>query len=165
MKPLQELRQVERATVFKQGVAAGSLERRPEAVVFAYREEYLAAGGPPVATSLPRSTGRVVTHAPGALPPFFSGLLPEGRRLTALRSAVKTSADDEFSLLLAVAGDAVGDVQVVPEGDEASGVEPRISVADWSEVRFADLLSASVGGGRWWTEWRSRASRTRSRPG
>ena len=147
MKPLQELRQVERATVFKQGVAAGLLERRPESVVFAYREEYLAAGGPPVATSLPTSTGRVVTHAPGALPPFFSGLLPEGRRLTALRSAVKTSADDEFSLLLAVAGDAVGDVQVVPEGDAASGIEPRISVADWSDVRFADLLSASVGGG------------------
>ncbi|HHU66493.1 MAG TPA: hypothetical protein GXZ33_01375 [Corynebacterium sp.] len=29
-------------------------------------------------------------------------MLPEGRRLTALRTAVKTSADDEFSLLLAV---------------------------------------------------------------
>jgi len=36
----------------------------------------------------------------GALPSYFSGLLPEGRRLGALRRAVKTSADDELSLLL-----------------------------------------------------------------
>ena len=43
-------------------------------------------------------------------------LLPEGRRLGALRRAVKTSADDELSLLLAVGADAIGDVQVVPSG-------------------------------------------------
>lgn len=145
MRPFEDLRRVERATVLKQGVVAGYLERRPEWVVFAYLEDYIAAGGPPVATTLPTSTRRVVTHAPGALPPFFSGLLPEGRRLSVLRTAVKTSADDEFSLLLAVAGDAVGDVQVVPEGDEVSGIEPRVSVGEWSEVRFADLLAASVG--------------------
>jgi serine/threonine-protein kinase HipA len=147
MRPLDDLRRVERATVLKQGLEAGRLERRPDAVVFAYGEEYLAADGPPVATTLPLAGAPVVTHAPGALPPFFSGLLPEGRRLTALRSAVKTSADDEFTLLLAVGGDAVGDVQVVPEGESPSDVDPRVTVSDWCEVRFADLLSASVGGG------------------
>ncbi len=71
----------------------------------------------------------MVTHAAGALPPFFSGLLPAGRRLTALRSAVKTSADDELTLLLAVGADTIGDVQILPHGDavelgERNGVEP-----------------------------------------
>ena len=146
MRALEELRAVERASVFKGGVAAGSLERRREAVVFAYDDGYLRGEGPPVATTLPLSSEPVVTHAAGALPPFFSGLLPEGRRLSALRAAVKTSADDELTLLLAVGGDTVGDVQVLPEGEEPGAVEPRVTVEEWSDVRFADLFRASVGG-------------------
>jgi serine/threonine-protein kinase HipA len=146
MRPLDELRFVERVAVLKQGTRAGSLERRPEAVVFAYDEGYRRSGGPAVATTLPLSEDPVVTHAPGALPPFFSGLLPEGRRLTALRRAVKTSADDELTLLLAVGGDAVGDVQIVPEGEDVADIEALVTVSDWSEVSFADLLATSVGG-------------------
>ncbi len=146
MRPLDELRRVERADVWKGGAKAATLRRRADAVVFSYEPDYLAAGGGAVATTLPPSSEPVVTHAPGALPPFFSGLLPEGRRLTALRRAVKTSADDEFTLLLAVGSDTVGDVQVVPEGEEPREVEPRVSVDAWSEVRFADLFAASVGG-------------------
>lgn len=145
MRPPGELRSVERATVLKQGEPAGTLERRTDAVVFTYDEAYVAAGGAPVATTLPLTTDPVVTHAPGALPPFFSGLLPEGRRLTALRSAAKTSADDELTLLLVVGGDAVGDVQVVPAGEEPIEIEPRVTVSDWGEVRFDELLAASVG--------------------
>lgn len=95
---------------------------------------------PAVATTLPLTEEPVRTHA-GAVPPFFAGLLPEGRRLSSLRRVVKTSADDELSLLLAVGGDAIGDVQVVPEGREPSPTEPLVQVADeWSEVRFADVL-------------------------
>lgn len=145
MRPLDELRFVERAAVFKQGTRAGTLERRPDAVLFLYDEGYRASGGPPVATTLPLRAEPLLTHAPGALPPFFSGLLPEGRRLTALRGAVKTSADDELTLLLAVGGDAMGDVQVVPEGEAVADIEVRVTVSDWSEVSFADLLAASVG--------------------
>lgn len=146
MRPLEELRSVERALVLKQGELAGYLERRSNAVVFTYDSGYAAAGGPPVATTLPVGASPLVTHAPGALPPFFSGLLPEGRRLSALRTATKTSADDELTLLLAVGGDTVGDVQVVADVDAGADVEPRLSVSDWHDVRFADLLSASVGG-------------------
>ena len=145
MKPLDELRGVERATVLKAGRRAGSLLRRNDAVVFAYDQDYVDGAGGAVATTLPVSPSAVVTHAPGALPPFFSGLLPEGRRLDALRLAVKTSADDEVTLLLAVGADTVGDVQVIPYGDAPTGVEPYISVGDWEEVRFLDLFAASVG--------------------
>jgi serine/threonine-protein kinase HipA len=146
--PLDELRRVERATVLKGGAPAAVLERRTDAIVFAYQGPYLVQGGPPVATSLPLSDIPVVTHSAGALPPFFSGLLPEGRRLSALREAVKTSADDELTLLLAVGADVVGDVQIIPEGVIApTEVEPRIVAESWSEVRFSELFARSVGGG------------------
>lgn len=146
MRPVDELRRVERADVLKAGKRAASLHRRKDAVVFAYEEDWVAAGAEAVATTLPLSREPVMTHAPGALPPFFSGLLPEGRRLSALRTAVKTSADDELTLLLAVGGDAVGDVQVVPAGGDPADIEARAVVEDWKEVRFAELFSASVGG-------------------
>lgn len=145
MIPLDELRRVERAAVLKSGVLAGTLQRHPHAVTFTYDESYLTSGGPSVATSLPMTVGEYVTHSAGALPPFFSGLLPEGRRLAALRGAVKTSADDDFTLLLAVGSDAVGDVQVVPEGSDPSDTDALVSVSDWSEVRFPELLRRSLG--------------------
>jgi serine/threonine-protein kinase HipA len=48
-------------------------------------------------------------------------------------------------MLLAVGGDAVGDVQVVPEGETAGEKEPRVRVGKWDDVRFADLFAASGG--------------------
>lgn len=148
MRPLDQLRLVDRASVFKSGILAATLERRREAVVFEYTEAYLASGRVPVATTLPLGREPVVTHAPGALPPFFSGLLPEGRRLSALRGAVKTSADDEMTLLLAVGADAVGDVSVVPEGEAVEETEARVTISEWGDVRFADLLRTPGAGGQ-----------------
>lgn len=147
MRPVDELRHVELARILKGGTPAACLLRRHDAVELTYLDEYLDSGGAPLATTLPLSREPVLTHAPGALPPFFSGMLPEGRRLSALRSVAKTSADDEFTLLLAVGGDAIGDVQVVPDGGDPLATEPRVSVADWGEVRFADVFEASLGDG------------------
>lgn len=137
---LEELPRVGVADVYKAGLNAATLTRRSDGVEFAYRPDYLAGGGPPVATTLPRTDEPVITRS-GAVPPFFAGLLPEGRRLGVLRRAVKTSADDELSLLLAIGRDAIGDVQVVPSGEKPVPAEPLLRVQrDWSEIRFADLL-------------------------
>ncbi|HEX6232172.1 MAG TPA: HipA domain-containing protein [Jiangellaceae bacterium] len=141
---LESLKLVELAWVFKKDVHAGQLVRRADGVEFTYRPEYLDAGAPPIASTLPLGTAPVVTAA-GALPPFFSGLLPEGRRLTALRTAVKTSPDDELSLLLAVGGDTVGDVRVLPAGAKPEELEPLVRVDDWSTVSFEDLFAAATG--------------------
>lgn len=59
---------------------------------------------------------------------------------------MKSSADDELTLLLAVGGEAVGDVQIIPEGEYVADIEALVTVSDWSEVSFADLIAASVGG-------------------
>lgn len=142
-RDLAGVRQVRRADVYKAGRKAAVLERTEAGVRFRYAEEYLDAGLPAVATTLPLTDGATLTGA-GAVPAFFAGLLPEGRRLSSLRRAVKTSADDELSLLLAVGRDPVGDVQVVPAGEAPRPAEPLIEVdRSFDEVRFSDLLEAA----------------------
>ncbi|MFF1831887.1 type II toxin-antitoxin system HipA family toxin [Paenarthrobacter sp. NPDC058040] len=104
------------ADVYKQGVRAARLERHQGGTKFSYLTSYLDKALPAVATTLPLSPEPVFTPS-GAVPPYFTGLLPEGRRLNALRRHVKASADDELGLLMAAGGDAVGDVQTVPHGE------------------------------------------------
>jgi serine/threonine-protein kinase HipA len=137
---LEQLRAVEQADVYKAGQRAATLTRTVDGVEFRYLSEWRDANGSPVATTLPVQPGPVLRPG-GALPSYFAGLLPEGRRLGALRRAVKTSADDELSLLLAVGADAIGDVQVVPAGLTPAEVPPRIAIENIGQVSFAELLT------------------------
>lgn len=136
----EDLKTVRAADVYKSGRLAAVLRRTSQGVVLHYEDDYLSGEGQPLATTLPLTDEPTLTGS-GAVPPYFAGLLPEGRRLSGLRRAIKTSADDEFSLLLAVGSDAIGDVQVVPEGDPPVRAEPVVQVAkSWSEVRFVDVM-------------------------
>jgi serine/threonine-protein kinase HipA len=134
------MRLVMTADVYKGGRIAAELHRTADGIEFRYREEWIEAGGPAIATTLPVS-GPPMLRPGGALPAYFAGLLPEGRRLGALRREVKTSADDELSLLLAVGEDTIGDVVVVPTGAKPGSVPPRVLVEDLGRTRFADLLT------------------------
>lgn len=137
---LEALRLVPAADVYKAGELAAALIRTPDGVEFRYRDEWLASRGRAIATTLP-VTAEPITRPNGALPAFFTGLLPEGRRLGALRRAVKTSPDDELSLLLGVGADAIGDVAVVPAGVLPAEVPARVLLEHVAELRFADLLA------------------------
>lgn len=141
-----DLRHVGAGDVLKGGRLAARLVRQVDCVEFAYEPEYLADPGlPAVATTLPRQHEPVRTASPGAVPAFFAGLLPEGRRLGALQRSVKTSADDELSLLLAVGADTVGDVQVVPRGYTPPVDDTTLRVERWDAIRFADLYADLTG--------------------
>ena len=142
VEALERVRSCEWADVFKAGRLAAALHREAGGVVFSYRPGYAEEGGVPVATSLPLEMEARLTPA-GAVPPFFAGLLPEGRRLTSLRRAVKTSADDELSLLLAVGNDLVGDVVVVPRGTRPARPRPLVRGGAWGEMRFSDVLASA----------------------
>jgi serine/threonine-protein kinase HipA len=137
-----EAKRINSADVYKGERLAGRLVRTPEAVEYRYNGEYMADGGPPVATTLPLRIEPYRTGS-GSLPPFFTGLLPEGARLQAVVAAVKTSVDDELSLLLAVGSDTVGDVRIVPSGEVPINPLPDLP-SDPSEVRFADLLDRAT---------------------
>ena len=137
---LPALRGVATADVFKAGRLAAELRRDPDGVEFRYRPAWIAAGEPAIATTL-AVTDVPVRRPGGALPAYFAGLLPEGRRLGALRRAVKTSADDELSLLLAVGEDTIGDVQIVPAGAVPGELPAHVRLEDLGRTRFADLLA------------------------
>lgn len=111
------------------------LERTREYVEFRYLPETTI----PVATTLPMKQSPVRTQ-PGALPPFFAGLLTEGRRLSALKRSVKTSADDDLGLLLAVGGNTVGRVVVLPEGERPKKPEASIDL-DAPDLDFENVLA------------------------
>lgn len=133
-------RDIRTAHVLKDGVPAATLTRFEGRVEFAYTTAYLESGGRAVATTLPLTDAPVRTTA-GAVPPFFANLLPEGRRLTALRRSVKTSADDELSLLLAVGSDPVGDVQVLEQPEEPPAEAVAVVEGGFDELDFGDLLA------------------------
>jgi serine/threonine-protein kinase HipA len=141
--PLRQLRLVTKADVYKAGIRAGQLHRLHDRTEFSYLPGYLTGGAAHVAWSLPKQQATFTAPA-AAVPAFFAGLLPEGRRLTALRRSVGTSADDEFSMLLAVGGDTIGDVQVVPSGENAAVNKP-LFLEDFGKVRFADLFAQAIG--------------------
>ncbi|KQB85787.1 type II toxin-antitoxin system HipA family toxin [Corynebacterium lowii] len=128
-------RAVDKANVYVSGKAAATLERRNGGTEFRYLPGYT---GPAVASTLP-VTSEPVFSSSGAVPAFFAGLLPEGRRLTALRRSVKTSADDELSLLLAVGADPVGNVSVFPQGSQPRPVAPLLDFSAGS-MDFGRLL-------------------------
>lgn len=127
------------ADIYKAGVLAARLERHDGGTRFSYLPAYLASGGPAVATSLPL-TSEPVLSAAGAAPPYFTGLLPEGRRLNALRRSIKTSADDDLSLLIAAGGNPVGDVQIVGHGEHLDPDEHAVQLDPKLPVDFDQLL-------------------------
>jgi serine/threonine-protein kinase HipA len=130
------------ADVYKAGVLAARLERHGGGTRFSYLPAYLASGGAAVATTLPLG-GEPVLSAAGAAPPYFTGLLPEGRRLNALRRSVKTSVDDELSLLIAAGANPVGDVQIVGHGENLDPDEHAVQLDPKTPVDFDALLGDS----------------------
>ncbi len=122
------------ADVYKNGTLAATLTSEGPDTRFIYVPGYQ---GPPVALSLP--LGHSVIRPGRTLPPFFTNLLPEGRRLSSLLRAVKTSGDDELTLLLTVGADTVGDVVVVPAGQRPVGPAPL--VAPDGPLDFGALLT------------------------
>ncbi|MCU1516895.1 MAG: phosphatidylinositol kinase [Pseudarthrobacter sp.] len=127
------------ADIYKAGILAARLERHDGGTRFSYLPAYLASGGPAVASSLP-PTSEPVLSAAGAAPPYFTGLLPEGRRLNALRRSIKTSADDDLALLIAAGGNPVGDVQIVGHGEPLDPDEHAVQLDPKLPLDFDQLL-------------------------
>lgn len=141
MRP-SDAKAIDIADVYKGDQLAGYLTRTSGGVSFEYARDYIAGTNEAVASTLPVREASYVTGA-GAVPAFFAGLLPEGARLFAVVAAVKTSPDDELSLLLAVGEDAVGDVRVVPHGSEPTS-NTRDIPTEPGNISFANLFAQSI---------------------
>lgn len=131
------------ATVHKKGIAAALLEKQGSEIRFSYLDEYLKSDLPPIATTLPKSP-EVLSFSRGATPSYFTGLLPEGRRLSAIANRMKTSVDDELSLLIEIGNDLIGDVQVIDPTKPSPRKPVEISLSP-SELDFKNLRGEIFG--------------------
>lgn len=75
-----------------------------------------------------------VTYAFDGFPPFFDGLLPEGRQLDALLRQAKLDARDYFGQIVAVGADVVGAVTVEALPDDGPTNETVTDDAPVNEV-------------------------------
>jgi len=141
MRPA-DAKAVDVADVYKGDQLAGYLSRISEGVSFEYAHDYIAGDNDAVASTLPVREAPYMTGA-GAVPAFFAGLLPEGARLHAVVAAVKTSPDDELSLLIAVGEDTVGDIRVVPHGAKPTAGS-RTLPSTPGDTSFPDLFARSI---------------------
>ena len=93
---------IRQAAVYVNDRRAGVLRQEPGRYLFAYDGAYLEAPDlPAVSLSLPKSQR---LHLSSVLFPFFSGLLAEGTNLSLQARVLRLDERDDFSLLLATAG-------------------------------------------------------------
>jgi serine/threonine-protein kinase HipA len=98
-----------------------------------------------VSWSLLRNAPYPIVTGGGAVPAFFAGLLPEGVRLGVVTTSTKTSADDHFTLLLAVGADTVGNVRVLPAGAALTRPDPMFDPQRDNDFRAVfNRLTGSV---------------------
>lgn len=138
---------VERVDVFRNDTRVGELRRTDVGAVFEFDRGFHEAhrerpGG--LATHLPYAQ-RVIETRGVNLHPYFAGLLPEGLRLRALLSRVKSSEDDQFSLLVAAGADCVGDLFPVLPGSKRGPLEhDDDELRPVDQVSFSELLARSL---------------------
>lgn len=124
-----DLRAITDADVYIGDDLAARLRReRGDEVTFDYAHDSASTAGRirerSVSWSLLRSATYPILTTGGSVPAFFAGLLPEGVRLGVVTSSTKTSADDHFTLLLAIGADTIGNVRVYPSGAEPEQPAP-----------------------------------------
>lgn len=142
-----DYRRIDVADVYRQGHLVGCLKRTNDGTEFDYDEEFLSArpfGDEGVAWSMPPSSLPYLGSGE-SLPPFFANLAPEGGRLAATIGRLHTSPDDLMTVLLAVGADCIGDIQIVPEGEELPAVN-RPEKQNPEDIDLEELFSEAVGG-------------------
>lgn len=151
MKPLREVNSVR---ILRKNQHIGTLKRTEAGCEF----EYVKNPAFPVCSQMPTEQATYRLEGVNLLP-YFANLLPEGTRTGRVARSHKTSLDDLFTLLLATAGDAIGDVSITDvKGSEYGLVERPSEVKTWAELRefrqdtagVQDKLSGRTAPARLW---------------
>ncbi len=122
--------------VFKNEVFVGRLIRTPKGCRFEF-DPSITAGGKSVRITYRIFADKNPYEIVGVnLPAYFAGLLPEGKRLTALVKSLKTSEDDLFGLLQGAGTEPVGDLHFSSQGTPGfkKGLE-KLTSADFAEIK------------------------------
>lgn len=119
--------------IYRSEEEVGVLRRTADGCIFEFNDSFLhnhKFDG--ISYRIKKDTSLVV-HGIN-LPAFFAGLLPEGLRLRALVSQIKTSEDDLFSLLAAAGAQTIGDVYAKNIANkQAPNTVPKLNELDFYE--------------------------------
>lgn len=147
---IENLRSINEILIFKKNEKAGKIIRTKTGSTFIYEEDYFKKLQSKKRESISfaiKGTQKEISTSGINLHPFFAGLLPEGLRLTALVSSLKTSADDLFSLFLASGKDVIGDVFAASEnsiGTDDYFSKKSKNGAEIDKINFFELFEKSI---------------------
>lgn len=101
------------ASVFYNGILAGTLTKTRDAYIFTYNEIYLESKRPSIALSLPK---QAEPYRSQELFAFFEGLLPEGENRKMYCASMRIDPKDSYRLLLKLAGkETIGAITVMED--------------------------------------------------
>ncbi len=104
-------KQVTELKIYRNELEAGTLRRTSNGCVFEFNDAFLQSPQfDGISFRIKKNTSARLIVQGTNLPAFFAGLLPEGLRLRALVSQIKSSEDDLFSLFAAAGTQVIGDV-------------------------------------------------------
>ncbi len=128
---MSDFKNINQLKIFKNSECAGILRRTELGCEFALNPTFTEhTKAPYFSYCIPKDTPNIIINGDN-LPPFFAGLLPEGRRLNALMSKIKTSKDDLFSLFAAVGTDCIGDIYVENDLPTVLKNSPRLDAVNF----------------------------------
>lgn len=134
---MSDFKEINTLKVYKNSEFAGILQRTASGCELILDSNFIDNPKIPyLSYCIPKTKSNIVVQGDN-LPPFFAGLLPEGRRFNLLINKIKTSSDDLFSLLAAVGADCIGDVYIDNQLQKVPIAAPK-----FSEVNFHAYLEA-----------------------
>jgi serine/threonine-protein kinase HipA len=136
---MNDFKDISKLTIYKNSELAGILQRTEQGCEFQLNQSFIEHYNVPYFSyCITKNNPNTLTYGDN-LPPFFAGLLPEGRRLSALISKIKTSQDDLFSLFAAVGNDCIGDIYVGDPAHRALTSSPKLE-----EINFYSYFEALI---------------------
>ena len=125
--------------VYRSGQRVGVLSRDEDSYFFSYDTAWLVQYRPaPLSISLPL---REEPFSAKESKPFFSNLLPEGQLRDHYANKHRVSAEDDFALLEALAGDCAGAIALYPEETSSPSLEDSNKYLRLTEENLEKLLN------------------------
>ncbi len=137
-----DFKSINELKVFKSQIYVGLLKRTAQGVDLIFDSEFFKLYQNQFLTYKIKIASPVLNYGGYNLPPFFAGLLPEGLRLKALVTELKTSEDDLFSMLAAIGDKVIGDIFIHSGQKDLSTFE----IFDSAQVNFYEVFLKSIRG-------------------
>ena len=145
---LSSFKELHELTIYKNDELAGVLRRTEQGCTFQLSDEFITKNPAGNFSYCIKNTPNPLIFTGDNLPPFFAGLLSEGRRFNLLINKLKTSEDDLFSLFAMVGADCIGDINTDWNISPSQQAIPRLSEINFytffDQIMDAESLTIDI---------------------